>query len=252
MGSLAITTTRYVLSASKRVFARCTVATLFLAHALPSAADGSSIGQIYAPYVQPLEQELELVFINDNRGDNSDTPSSDWQKLGYGTSLLDNIYTELSVTRRHEQQQSLHVVELEGIWQLSEQGEYDSDWGALFELEIGLERDARELSLGILNSRDFGKFTLLSNALIAVEWGSDINDEIETALAMQLRYRCRPAVEPTLELFVAQDTLAIGPGLGGIVRLQGVNQLRWNASVLQGFADDADISLKLELEYEFF
>jgi len=144
------------------------------------------------------------------------------------------------------------VVELEGIWQLSEQGEYDSDWGALFELEIGLERDAREVSLGILNSRDFGKFTLLSNALVAVEWGSDINDEIETALAMQLRYRWRPAIEPTIELFMAQDTIALGPGFGGIIRLQGINQLRWNASALKGFTDDANTSIKLELEYEFF
>lgn len=225
---------------------------LLLLSATPCFADGTSVGQIYAPYVQPLEQELELVFIDDNRGDNSDTSSSYWHKLGYGTSLLDKIYTELSVTRLHEQQQTLHVVELEGIWQLSEQGEYDSDWGMLFELEIGLERDARELSVGILNSRDFGKFTLLSNALVAVEWGSDINDEIETALAMQLRYRWKPAIEPTIELFMAQDTIALGPGFGGIIRLQGVNQLRWNASALKGFTDDADTSIKLELEYEFF
>ncbi len=217
-----------------------------------SLADGTSIGQIYAPYVQPLEQELELVFIDDNRGDNSATPSSYWQKLGYGTSLLDKIYTELSVTRLTEQQQTLHVVELEGIWQLSEQGEYDSDWGMLFELEVGLERDAAEFSVGLLNSRDIGKFTLLSNALVAIEWGSDIDDEVETALAMQLRYRWGPRVEPIIELFLSEDTAAIGPGLGGIVRMQGANQLRWNASVLKGFTEGANTSVKLELEYEFF
>jgi len=215
-------------------------------------ADGSSVGQIYSPYVQPLEQEIELVGVYDARADNGNIPSSRWQKIGYGTSLSEGVYTELSFTNLVRDGEDHQIVELENIWQITEQGEYDSDWGMLFELETDLSRSSNEAAVGILNSRDFGRYTLVTNAIVAVEWGDDIKDEVETALAIQGRYRMSRSVEPSIELFVGQDTLSVGPGLTGIWRLTAPNQLRWNIVALAGLDDTSEYSLKIELEYEFF
>ena len=222
----------------------------FTAHI--ALADGSSAGQIYAPYVQPLEKEIELVGVYDERSSRSLIPSSHWTKVGYGTALWDHLYTEVAVTRTVAENETYTTVELEGIWQITEQGEYDSDWGMLFELETSFDRSAHEFTVGLLNSRDWGRWTFLTNVTAAVEWGDDIHDEIETALAIQTRYRASQAIEPTLEIFMAQYTLSMGPGLTGIVKFDGPEQLRWNAVVLTGLDNNTDLSVKLEFEYEFF
>ena len=231
----------------------CWCMTLLSALSISSVmADGSSVGQIYAPYVQPLEKEIELVAVYDARAKDVQIPSSHWGKIGYGTSLWDNVYTEFSVTNIVDDHNRYYIAELEGIWQLTEQGEYNSDWGMLFELEMGIDRDANEFTVGVLNSKDFGNYTLLTNGLIAVEWGDDIGDEVETSLAMQLRYRWSSALEPTMEFFLSQDTFSIGPGLTGVVKLDGPKQLRWNFAALAGLENTSQYSVKLELEYEFF
>lgn len=215
-------------------------------------SDGSGVGQIYAPYVQPLEKEIELVGVYDERAKDSLIPASHWTKVGYGTALWDHIYTEVAITRIIAEDETYTNVELEGIWQLTEQGEYDSDWGMLFEVETSLDRSANEVTVGLLNSRDWGRWTVLVNATAAIEWGDDVSDELETALAIQTRYRASQAIEPTIELFVAQDTLSMGPGVTGIMKFNGPEQLRWNAVVLAGLNHNTDFSFKLEFEYEFF
>lgn len=217
-----------------------------------SWADGSVVGQIYAPYVQPLEREIEFVWVDDHRTQGSLLPSARWAKLGYGSSWWDGIYSEFSVTRVDEDGNRYEQVELENVWQLTEQGEYRSDWGVMLELETTLGRDAHEVTFGLLNSIDWGKVTLLTNVRVAQEWGGDIDDELETALAMQARYRSGRSFEPSIELFVGEDTLSLGPGATGIVKYSGGRQIRWNAALLKGFAAGSDYSVKLELEYEFF
>lgn len=214
-------------------------------------ADGSAIGQIYSPYVQPLEKEIEWVWVHDERSD-SVLPTTQRSKVGYGTSLWEGVYTEVSVSDVNTEDADYHTLELETVWQLTEQGEYGSDWGLLFEVERDVGREAQEVALGVLNQLDMGRFSLLTNALLAYEWGRDINDELESVLAMQLRYRWRSEIEPTVEFFQAQNTTALGLGLTGVVRLQAPNQFRWNLVALEGLGKGPDYSVKFELEYEFF
>lgn len=217
-----------------------------------AVADGSSVGQIYAPYVQPLEREVELVGVFDERSRSGVIPASHWTKVGYGTAIWDHFYTEVAITRTIAEDDKFTTIELEGIWQLTEQGEYNSDWGMLFELETSFDRSANEFTVGLLNSRDVGRWTILTNVTAAIEWGQDVSDELETALAIQTRYRASQAMEPTVEFFAAQDTLSLGPGLTGIIKLNGPEQLRWNAVLLAGLDDKTEFSFKLEFEYEFF
>ena len=160
-------------------------------------ADGSAVTQIYSPYVQPLEKELEFVWIHDDRH-KGHTPSSTSAKVGYGTSLFTNLYTELSITHLNTDEGSLDEIELETIWQLTEQGEYSSDWGLLFELETALGEDAHEISLGVLNQKDINRWSIVSNVVVSYEWGAQRQDEPETRLGIQTRYRLGTAFEPTM------------------------------------------------------
>ena len=234
------------------LLARLFVSAAFLGSVSPVLADGSSVGQIYRPYVQPLEQELEFVGVYDSRSDDGRIPTSRWARLGYGTALSDTVYGEISVTNVRSTDVRYQSLELEAVWQITEQGEYSSDWGMLFELETGLDYDSHEAVIGVLNSLDIGRFTVLTNASLKTEWGNASQNELETALAIQTRYRWSRALEPTVELFMAEDTLSVGPGLSGTIKLAGPDSLLWNFAVLAGLENSTDYSVKLEIEYEFF
>lgn len=233
------------------VFLSGTLAALLFVAPLASA-DGGVVGQIYAPYVQPLEREVELVWVNEEPDGGFGPADYRWMQVGYGTSLWEGVYTELSARAVDDGGTDYHQLELETVWQLTEQGEYRTDWGLLVELETSFGRSANEVTVGLLNSFDVGRFTVLSNLRVIQEWGADLEDELETALAVQARYRLRYALEPSFEVFAGQNTLAAGPGIAGLWRLDGPDQLRWNLVALKGFKGGTDFSLKLELEYEFF
>lgn len=213
--------------------------------------DGSAISQVYAPYVQPLERELELLWLDETRPSGR-IESNTLTKLGFGTSFLDGVYTELSVSKLDASSIDSTQVELEVIWQITEQGEYSSDWGLLFEAETNLDTHNHELSAGLLNQKDWKKFSLISNLVATYEWGSGFENEFESRLGLQARYRLRPEFEPMIEFFQGPDTTAIGPGAAGLIRLRPGRQLRWGFSILKGLNSELDYTAKLEFEYEFF
>ena len=213
--------------------------------------DGSAISQVYAPYVQPLERELELLWLDETRPSGR-IESNTLTKLGFGTSFLDGVYTELSVSKLDASSSDSTQVELEVIWQITEQGEYGSDWGLLFEAETNLDTHNHELSAGLLNQKDWKKFSLISNLVATYEWGSGFENEFESRLGLQARYRLRPEFEPMIEFFQGPDTTAIGPGAAGLIRLRPGRQLRWGFSILKGLNSELDYTAKLEFEYEFF
>lgn len=215
----------------------------------PVFADGTIVGQIYAPYVQPLEKEIELVVVDEHGGTGIGRRRD---KLGFGTSLAEHWYTELSVTSVDEGGERYEELEIEAIWQLTEQGEYSSDWGLLLEAETALGQDANELSIGVINQKDLGRWSVLSNLVATYEWGSDRSEELETQFALQTRYRHSPGFEPTLEFYVGQDTRALGPGATGVIKMLQGRQLRWNLGLLKNIGNPADYTVKLEFEYEFF
>ena len=217
----------------------------------PAVADGSAIGQLYAPYVQPLERELELFWKDETRDDGG-IPGNTLSQLGFGTSLFEGVYTEINLSEIDTPQATTNQLELEVIWQLTEQGEYDSDWGLLLEAETNLDLDINEFSIGVLNQKDWDKISLITNLVVSYEWGEDVTNELESRLGLQLRYRLKPEFEPMIEVFQGPYTTAIGPGAAGIIRLSPGQQLRWGASVLKGLNSELDYAVKLELEYEFF
>ncbi len=217
------------------------------------AADGTIIDKIYHPYVQPLERELELRSSIEN--DNTEGARElRIYRLGYGQSLNDSWFAEgyLIGQQEHGNALRLEAFELEALWQLTEQGEYWADWGALFELEKQRSRNSMEISSALLVEKEWGRWAGTANLYALYEFGDDIDNEFETALAAQLRYRYRQSFEPALELYKGQDTLGLGPVVTGTVKLADRRKLYWEAGAILGLdSDTADQTYRLLIEYEF-
>jgi hypothetical protein len=214
-------------------------------------ADGVVVDRMYEPYVQPLETELEFRSVTQH---NTETPDVQKQLLGLGRSLTDRIAVEVYAIGTHGKDEDLSIdsTEIEVKWQLTEQGEYAVDWGLLFELEREFEDNAWEASTSILTTRDLGRWTGTANLDFIYEWGSGIDNEFETTLHLQMRYRYREAFEPGFEFHAGQDTIAAGPVLTGLYRIATGHKLRWSLGAFTGLDNvSPDNIVRANLEYEF-
>lgn len=228
------------------------LACLFLP--LQGHADGSVIDKIYHPYVNQLEWELEWRAVQQRDDPVTGEARLQTHKLGLGRAVGEYVFAEVYLIGDASADRSLQLQawEVEVLWQMSEQGEYLLDYGVLFELEKSREDDIWEYATTLLLERELGRFSATANLGAVYEWGDDIVDELETAAALQARYRHSPLLEPALELYLGEDTRALGPVLLGMTRIGARQALRWEAGVVWGLDHrTADYSFRALLEYEF-
>src|SRR6056297_1412947 len=89
-------------------------------------ADGLAIDKVYHPYVQPLERELEFRWLD---YDVENSNSNQIYRLGYGQSFSQYWFFEAYIIGgRKANDFQADAYELEAKVQLTEQGEYASDW----------------------------------------------------------------------------------------------------------------------------
>jgi hypothetical protein len=229
------------------------VAFPLLAAPLTGLADGVVIDKIYHPYVQPLEQELEWRSIHQDEQPGT-ADNKQLHRLAYGRSLSDRLFTEFYLIAEKSADESfkLEAYEIEALWQLSEQGEFWADWGALFELEKEHEEDVWEAAGGLLVEKEWGRWSTTANLFVAYEWGSDIEDELESTLGLQARYRYSRALEPAVEYYQGEETKAMGPVLLGQVNLGARRQVKWEAGAIFGLDNESpNRTLRFLVEFEF-
>ena len=217
-------------------------------------ADGTVIDKVYHPYVEPLEWELEWRMVHENENPISGIERRQLHRLGLGKAVAETVFAEIYLIGEQSADESfsLEAYEFELLWQLSEQGEYAVDYGLLFELEKEHEEDIWEFSTALLLEKEFGRFSGTANLGVTYEWGDDIEDEIESSIALQTRYRYSPRFEPAVELYMGQDTRGLGPVIMGVERLGVMKALRWELGSIFGLDDDTpDYTLRVVLEYEF-
>ncbi|MFU8763113.1 MAG: hypothetical protein ACNA7T_01235 [Haliea sp.] len=217
-------------------------------------ADGSVIDKIYHPYVNQLEWELEWRAVQQREDPATGEARYQTHKLGLGRAVTEYVFAEVYLIGEGSADRSLQVSawEAEVLWQMSEQGEYLLDYGLLFELEKARGEDVWEYATTLLLERELGRFSATANVGVVYEWGDDIADELETTAALQARYRHSPLLEPALELYLGEDTRALGPVLLGMARLGERQALRWEAGIVWGLDHTtADYSVRALLEYEF-
>lgn len=217
----------------------------------PVAAD-AEIGRVYHPYVEPLAREIELrANIIDDSGQEKHKDQKYW--LAYGFSPLHRWFVEAYVIARKDNGESLEVsgFELEGLWQLTEQGEYWADWGMLFETERETSDNAWEYAVAGLVEKEVGPTSLAANLHLIYESGSGVDNEFETYLAMQWRWRFREYLEPAIEYYKGDELNAIGPVALGMTRL-GRQKVKWEVGPLFGIdSKTPDLTWRILLEYEF-
>ncbi len=219
-----------------------------------AVADGSTVDKVYPPYVEPLEWELEWRAIVANKTPQSGERRKEVHKLGLGRAVSEFVFLEMYVVGEPSSGDNLalQAYEVELLWQLSEQGEYAVDYGLLFELEKEHHKDLWEYTTTVLLEKEWGRFSGAANLSVTYEWGDDIHNEFETAVALQSRYRYSERFEPALELYVGQDTRALGPVIMGFERLGVMKALRWEIGTVFGLdSNTADYTLRGVLEYEF-
>lgn len=238
---------------SRVVFKAFILAFVGLSLLSQALADGSAVDKVYHPYVDALESEIEFRSLFQDR----DPAGKDFKQLhqlsfgrSFGQALFGEVY--LVGERSRSGQFELEAFEFELKWQLTEQGEYSADWGLLFEYEQEFNDDVQEFTTGILVEKEFGRFSGTANLLLIQEWGSAIEDEFETAVAMQARYRYSRAFEPGVEFYAGQDSAGIGPVMMGNASIGVRKTLHWEAGVIFGLGSDSpDNSYRFLLEYEF-
>jgi len=228
-------------------------ALILMALSRPALCNGSRIDKLYHPYVQPLEHEFEFRTLDEK---NASVAPGDRTKarLGYGQAVSDNWFAEAYLIGEKNDDRNFHIqsFEVEGLRQLTEQGEYAADAGLLFDVESKFDGDLTEFSTALLLEKEWGRWSGTANLFGIYELGRDVNDEFETAFNLQARYRLNRHFEPAIEFYKAQNTFGIGPVFLGSYSLGNARKLRWEAGVVLGLDNDTpDRTIRTLVEYEF-
>ena len=211
----------------------------------------ADMNRVYHPYVEQQERELEYGLVwRDLGGD----PLL-LQRVGVGYAWSERLFTEVyvlneSVTHAGER---IRGYEVELKWQLTEQGEYWADWGLLIEAGTAKDINRHEFAVGLLWEKELsGRWVAAANLLLEYEFGSDIDNEIESAVRTQIRYRKSSAFEPAVEIYLDDQDWAAGPALIGTQPLGAGKQIRWELGMLFGLDNETPASsLRAGIEYEF-
>ena len=216
-------------------------------------ADGSAVDKVYHPYVDALESEIEFRSIfQDSETANSNL--KELHQLSFGRSLGQSLFGEAYLVGKKSAAGNFDIeaFEFELKWQLTEQGEYSADWGVLFEYEQEFSEDIHELTAALLVEKEFGRWSSTANLHFIQEWGSNIKDEFETALALQARYRYSREFEPALELYAGQNSMGLGPVIMGSASMGVRKSIHWEAGVIFGLDNKSpDNTYRFLLEFEF-
>jgi hypothetical protein len=216
----------------------------------PAVAVAETAG-VYHPYVNLHEREIEYGLTYRGVGDSALA----LQRASIAYAWTDRLSTELYLLSEFPSHGDTRAraVELEARYELTEQGEYASDWGLVFEAEFGDDRHRNEVAAGVLWEKELGhRWVGAANALVEYEFGSEVENEFEAAFRGQLRYLHRAAFEPALELYLDDQDYAAGPAILGAARLGPGRQLRWELGLLFGIdGQTPDRSVRANLEFEF-
>lgn len=226
------------------------LAALLIVAPLPALAE---IDRVYHPYVTPLEAELEWrSTVIDDSGDPYD--GEQLHRFAFGRTFGERLLGEAYLNARETETQSLKVsgFELEGLYQLTEPGEYGFDWGVLAEFERDTDRNISELGARLIAEKELGETSLALNASAEYEYGSGIDNELEFGAAAQWRWRLTPTLEPALEYYVGDGFQGLGPVLTGTQRLGIAKKLKWEFGVILGVSNDTpERTWRAQLEFEF-
>lgn len=211
----------------------------------------ADITRVYHPYVDPLEREIEFRLTQSH--DDIDKHTNLYS-LGYGQAVSEKLFLEAYIigSESDDSGADVEAFEAEALYQLTDKGSRAVDYGILIELERENENNITEAGATLLMEKEFDATSLTTNLGVIYEFGSGIDNEIDTLLRLQWRYRYQPSLEPALELYLDEYDKAAGPALIGLWRLSPGQKLRWETGLLFAIDDETpDTILRFSFEYEF-
>lgn len=226
------------------------LASLALTASLHSAT-ASAYYLIYGPTVEYGETEIEL-YGHQTSDDTATLDGNQEFVLEIGKGITEKLFLEAKVIAQKTQASSLdtEAVAVEGVYQLTEQGEYSWDVGLLGELVYELDaNEIEEVEFGVLLSTDFAqKMTFTTNIIAEYE---SAGSELEASASAQIKYRMQQNFEPALEIYSAENNNVLGPVIMGKIKA-GQEKIGYEFGVLFGLDDKTpDNTVKLMVEYEF-
>ncbi|MBQ0724615.1 MAG: hypothetical protein KBT50_06805 [Cycloclasticus sp.] len=110
----------------------------------------------------------------------------------------------------------------------------------------------RQLFGRLVDGKAQGQWVGTANVSVAYEWGQDINNGIESLLALQAKYRYGSFFEPGIEFYSRESGQALGPVLMGDIRLGQGGKVHWEVGSIFGLGYKVpDNNYRLLMEYEF-
>lgn len=233
------------------------------------AAESFDGFQIYSPTIVKGETELEFreFYFADNRRAVDETNSG---RIGIGHAFTDYWATEVyGVYESVPGESPEYEIEWENRFQLTPQGKYWADVGALVELERANPDEGDEpfgVRYGLLLEKQVSRWVGTANLLLENQFGPNAEDETEFQYVARLKYRLSQRFEPDIEFFGAPGEIGgegfedsdeqqhqAGPGFAGKAALGGTAALKYSAALLFGLTQASpDVTPVVRMEYEFY
>lgn len=232
--------------------------------ALRSAAGHAADYQVYPPYVNAGENEIEArAYTSGGAGPESDSVRA--VKFAAGRGITNWWASEFYLEAEQEFGETLKLEEFEweNRFQLTPQGRYPVDIGLLNENEIPrFGGDPYQLAIGPTLERDFGRLVSMLDLLAVHQYGANATPGMSLQYRAHVEYRWRRNLTPLAELYASNSfgasavepaQLQLGPGVGGQLQLGPARSLNWAVVALFGGARASpSATLLLRAEYEFY
>jgi hypothetical protein len=230
----------------------------------------ASTDYVHTPTVDHGEREIDIKFGSAERDDGRDRAAS----IGFGWTPVARWLTEPNAHWQEEPGGGMHLraFEWENKFQLTDLQKTALEVGLLVELEYPHESaDPRELILGALLQRKFGRTQLNANVLLEREFGGDEAEgneaggdrAFELGYQWQLRYAWRPAFHLGVQGFGGvgawddwagsdEQEHSAGPALFGELPFGDDEEIEFNTALLfatGGAAPHHTFRLQIELEF---
>ncbi|MEP1742712.1 MAG: hypothetical protein ABJI60_20550 [Kangiellaceae bacterium] len=224
------------------------VGLLLVATMMPANAD---VDKVYHPYVEADTYEFESRVIS--LLDSELAADFSIYRFGFGKDVNDKLFLELYLIGQKETDKNIEIeaVEIEVLYQATEQGEYWVDIGLLFEIEQERESQEWETNIGLLFEKEFGRWSTSLNLQNFYEFQDNKRHAWNHSQAFQLRYRNSASFEPGFEAYLDKEDIFVGVVFLGQFSF-GQNKLIWEVGLLQEVNNRNDESvLRALVEYEF-
>ncbi|MDA3922924.1 MAG: hypothetical protein PF501_19940 [Salinisphaera sp.] len=233
------------------------------------AAESFDGYQIYSPNVVKGETEIEArgyYFADDHRG--VDQTNSGRLAIGhaftrYWASELYGTYASVPGNSPE------YEVEWENRFQLTPQGKYWADVGALVELERASPTEGNEpfaVRYGVLLEKQLSHWVATLDLFLENQFGPNADNQTEFQYVGRLKYRLDRRFEPDVEFYGAPGAIGgegfadlpaeqhqIGPGFSGALPLAGAKTFKYSTALLFGATRTSpDVTPVVRVEYEFY